>query len=54
MYDILKDWIARKKWANFETAAKKLTIYNMGGVITDEEYLELMEYAREVYSNAAD
>lgn len=49
MYDILKNWIARKKWANFETVAKKLTIYNMGDVITDDEYLELIEFAKEVY-----
>lgn len=49
MYDILKNWIARKKWADFATAAKKLTIYNMGGVVTDDEYLELVELAREVY-----
>lgn len=49
MYNILKDWIVRKKWINFETVAKKLTIYNMGGIISDDEYLEFIKFAREVY-----
>lgn len=50
MYNILHDWISRKKFKTLDEAIRKLTIYNMGGVITDDEYLELVEFAREVYS----
>lgn len=49
MYNILHDWISRKKFKTLDEAIRKLTIYNMGGVITDDEYLELVAYAREVY-----
>ena len=49
MYNILRDWITRKKFKTLDEALRKLTIYNMGGVITDDEYLELAALAREVY-----
>ena len=50
MYSILKDWIQRKKFKTLDEARRKLTIYSMGGVITDDEYLELVEMAVDVYS----
>lgn len=50
MYNILRDWITRRKFKTLDEALRKLTIYNMGGVITDDEYLELIELAREIYS----
>ena len=52
MYNILKNFIQRRKFKSLEEARRKLTIYNMGGVITDDEYLELIEYANEVYAGS--
>ena len=52
MLNILKNWIGRKKFASTDEAKRKLTVYNMGGVITDDEYLELIEFVNGVYAES--
>lgn len=52
MFNILKSYIQRKKFKSLDEAKRKLTIYNMGGVITDDEYLELIEYVNGVYAES--
>ena len=52
MFNILKNWIGRKKFASTDEAKRKLTVYNMGGVITDDEYLELIEFVNGVYAES--
>ena len=52
MLNILKNWIGRKKFASTDETKRKLTVYNMGGVITDDEYLELIEFVNGVYAES--
>ena len=52
MYGILKNFISRKKFRSLDEARRKLTIYNKGGVITDDEYLELIEFVNGVYAES--
>lgn len=52
MYNILKNFIQRKKFRSLDDARRKLTVYNMGGVITDDEYLELIEFVNGVYAES--
>ena len=52
MFNILKNWISRKKFAGLDEAKRKLTVYNLGGVITDDEYLELIEFVNGVYAES--
>ena len=52
MFNILKNWIGRKKFSSTDEAKRKLTVYNMGGVITDDEYLELIEFVNGVYAES--
>ena len=52
MYGILKNFISRKKFRSLDEAWRKLTVYNMGGVITDDEYLELIEFVNGVYAES--
>lgn len=52
MFNILKNYITRKKFKSIDEARRKLTIYNMGGVITDDEYLELIEFVNGVYAES--
>lgn len=52
MFNILKNWISRKKFAGLDEAKRKLTVYNMGGVITDDEYLELIGYVNVTYAES--
>ena len=52
MFNILKNWISRKKFAGLDEAKRKLTVYNLGGVITDEEYLELIGHVKAAYAES--
>ena len=52
MYNILKNFIQRKKFRSLDEARRKLTVYNMGDVITDDEYLELIEFVNGVYAES--
>ena len=52
MYGILKNFISRKKFRSLDEARRKLTVYNMGGVITDDEYLELIGYVNVTYAES--
>ena len=52
MYGILKNFISRKKFRSLDEARRKLTVYNMGGVITDDEYLKLIEFVNGVYAES--
>lgn len=52
MYGILKNFISRKKFRSLDEARRKLTVYNMGDVITDDEYLELIEFVNGVYAES--
>ena len=52
MYNILKNFIQRKKFRSLDEARRKLTVYNMGDVITDDEYLELIEFVNGVYDES--
>ena len=52
MFNILKNWIGRKKFASTDEAKRKLTVYNMGGVITDDEYLEIIGFVNGVYAES--
>ena len=52
MFNILKNWISRNKFAGLDEAKRKLTVYNLGGVITDDEYLELIEFVNGVYEES--
>ena len=52
MFNILKNYIMRKKFKSIDESRRKLTIYNMGGVITDDEYLELIEFVNGVYAES--
>ena len=52
MYGILKNFISRKKFRSLDEARRKLTVYNMGDVITDDEYLELIECVNAAYAES--
>ena len=52
MYNILKNFIQRKKFRSLDGARRKLTVYNMGGVITDDEYLEIIGFVNGVYAES--
>ena len=52
MYGILKNYIQRRKFKSLDGAKRKLTVYNMGDVITDDEYLELIEYVNAAYAES--
>ena len=52
MYGILKNYIQRRKFKSLDEAKRKLTVYNMGDVITDDEYLELIECVDAAYAES--
>ena len=52
MYNILKSFIQRRKFKSLDEAKRKLTVYNMGGVITDDEYLELIGIVNAAYAES--
>ena len=50
MYNTLKQMIERKRFKSLADAEKKLVTYHAVDLIADDEFFELMSFAREVYA----
>lgn len=50
MFNTIESLITRKRFKNIEDLERKCIIYNVLGIITDEEVEKLIIYARGVYA----
>ena len=51
MYNSIKSMIERKRFTGLEDCLAKLAVYNAAHLLTDDEFFELVELAREAYGD---